>query len=179
MFSHCTFKVTALIQDSIHTCGDLFPELTQNAAAAIAIVGNLDSIKVARFYLNYSIEEFTIQLFARLCWGILILYDDDTDVQSLPSTAWFKGLKHNEGGYDAIYIDKNQGLIWFIQVTNKATSTFKIEYFYEYLSSGITIQLLSNFTLSEVSGNGLLSCYGWNQGDERAMVRVVGWHRCC
>ena len=47
---------------------------------------------------------------------------------------WMKLLKWNQGGYDAVYVEKNKNLVRFVQITRGKMHLFKIEYFYNLFS---------------------------------------------
>ena len=102
-----------------------------------------------------------------------------------------KPFKWNQGGYDAIFVDKTCGRVRFVQVTRGDSHSFKIEYFYSFLAklrdsaSSFEIRALeivflvlkgkiANFKISEVSGQGLLSEFGWMKGKEKEYVKVIG-----
>ncbi|KAF8418664.1 hypothetical protein EV426DRAFT_568050 [Tirmania nivea] len=55
----------------------------------------------------------------------------DPQKPSLPSTPsiWLMPEKWNQGGYDAIFIDRRQSLLRFIQVTIRHNHDFKCEYY--------------------------------------------------
>jgi hypothetical protein len=116
-----------------------------------------------------------------------------TDIPTLPEDrgVWLKPIKWNQGGYDAIFIDKTRGKVRFVQVTRGESHSFKIEYFYKFLfmlqrsSSKLEIETLeivflvlkekiANFKISKVSGQGLLEPFGWEKGKEVDNVQVVG-----
>jgi DNA polymerase III delta prime subunit len=104
---------------------------------------------------------------------------------------WLKPIKWNQGGFDAIFIDKPGGLVRFVQVTRGDSHSFKIGYFYKFLrmlrdspwSFEIgTLEIvflvlkgkIANFKISEVSGQGLLADFGWKKGKEKDNIQVVG-----
>ena len=114
-------------------------------------------------------------------------------VPTLPDDygVWLKPSKWNQGGYDAIFIDKPGGLVRFVQVTRGDSHSFKIEYFYKFLQmlrdspSSFEISTLeivflvlkgkiANFKISNVSGQGRLAEFGWERGKEKDKVQVVG-----
>ena len=119
-----------------------------------------------------------------------------TDIPTFPKDfVWLKPAKWNQGGYDAIYLDKGSGLVRFVQVTRGDSHSLKIEYFHQFLMmlrdspSSFEIRSLEivflvlkgkvdSFKVSAVSGEGLLADFGWNKGDEAEKVDVVaiaGW----
>jgi DNA polymerase III delta prime subunit len=118
---------------------------------------------------------------------------DITSFPSLPKTTglWYKPKKWNQGGYDAIYIDKNKGIVKFVQVTGGDKHSFKIQYFYQFLlalsQSEQSFQIksldilflveqkkLGTFKLAKPSGQGLLEPFGWMKGKEKSKVKIVG-----
>ena len=117
---------------------------------------------------------------------------DMTSFPSLPKNdgVWFKPNKWNQGGFDAIYMNKSIGLVRFVQITGGDTHSFKIEYFYSFLfalsqspqSFEITcleiffvvdLKKSETFTLAEPSGVGLLQTFGWEYGKERNKVNII------
>ncbi|KAK5670292.1 hypothetical protein QVD99_002991 [Batrachochytrium dendrobatidis] len=59
------------------------------------------------------------------------------DINAFPALpenngVWFKPNKWNQGGFDAIFLDKGKGLVRFVQVTDGNTHSFKIEYFHSF-----------------------------------------------
>ena len=151
---------------------------------------------------------FEMWFFALLRFGGVTLCDDlgnkqeewapsiaitFTDIPTLPDDhgVWLKPFKWNQGGYDAIFVDKTCGRVRFVQVTRGDSHSFKIEYFYSFLAklrdsaSSFEIRALeivflvlkgkiANFKISEVSGQGLLSEFGWMKGKEKEYVKVIG-----
>jgi DNA polymerase III delta prime subunit len=118
------------------------------------------------------------------------------DVNSFPplpenTGMWFKPKKWNQGGFDAIFIDKSKGLVIFVQVTGGDTHTFKIQYFHHFLlalgQSSQTFEITSldiiylveqkkhaTFKLATPTGQGLLEPFGWKKGKEKNKVKIVG-----
>ena len=103
---------------------------------------------------------------------------DPLNVESIPGEpVWLKPSKWNQGGYDAVYVDKDLGLVKIVQVTRSGTHKFKIEYFEKLLEIltckmlikiveicfVVTADVSENFKISTVSGGqGLLKQYpGW------------------
>jgi hypothetical protein len=116
-----------------------------------------------------------------------------TDFPTLPDDhgVWLKPIKWNHGGFDAIFIDKPGRLVRFVQVTRGDSHSFKIGYFnkflrmlldspsrFEIIALEIVFLVLKekivNFKISEVSGQGLLTAFGWKKGEETNNVQVVG-----
>jgi len=117
-------------------------------------------------------------------------------IPTLPEDGiWLKPQKWNAGGYDAIFINKKEKLVRFVQVANGDSQVFKIEYFSQFLQQllhhepSFDIQTLeivflvpetkiSSFQLTPVTGQGSLSAYpGWEQGDERDSVKILSMER--
>ncbi|KAI8895858.1 hypothetical protein BC833DRAFT_599773, partial [Globomyces pollinis-pini] len=108
---------------------------------------------------------------------------------------WFKPSKWNQGGFDAIFLEKGKGLVKFVQVTGGYTHSFKIEYFHSFLlalsqspqSFEITcLEIIfvvdqkkrSTFKLAQPSVPGRLKDFGWKFGEELDNVKIVfikGW----
>ncbi|KAJ3388803.1 hypothetical protein HDU84_009402 [Entophlyctis sp. JEL0112] len=106
--------------------------------------------------------------------------------------AWFRPRKWNKGSYDAIYFDKAQKQVLFVQITHGHMHSFRIEYFYDLLRalsvsrSAFEIakldiaflvdkEKLHDFFISDVSGEGLLSDFpGWRNGYEKENVKLFG-----
>ena len=115
---------------------------------------------------------------------------DPLNVESIPGEpVWLKPSKWNQGGYDAVYVDKDQGLVIIVQVTRSGTHKFKIEYFEKLLKIltcrmhiktveicfVVTADVSENFKISTVSGRGLLKQYpGWESIEiEEDNVKVL------
>jgi hypothetical protein len=117
------------------------------------------------------------------------------------SPIWLKPLKWNQGGYDAVYVDKEKNLVRFIQITRSDTHSFKIEYFKGFLEnlkqiaseikdrSLIEVKNLEiyflvpkakfrgfNFKYSTTTGQGGLATFGkgWEKDNEYKQVKVRG-----
>ena len=122
------------------------------------------------------------------------------DINSFPTIpenngVWFKPSKWNQGGFDAIFLEKGKGLVRFVQVTGGDTHSFKIEYFYSFLlalcqspqSFEITcLEIVfvvgqkkrSTFNVAKPSVPGMLKDFGWKFGEELDKVKIVfikGW----
>ena len=112
------------------------------------------------------------------------------------SKIWFKPVKWNQGGYDAVHVDYDECLVSFIQVTKSAKHSLKLEYFSELLSnltlkkpvtSKARVEIIflvpkeqvSKFKISPVTGSGLLGSYEtknsepWIKGKEKSLVDVL------
>ncbi|KAI9907658.1 hypothetical protein PsorP6_003178 [Peronosclerospora sorghi] len=110
--------------------------------------------------------------FARIRNGGVRLYDGDEeirwpvgmiqvvnprDLSELLPTGWLKPHKYNQGGYDAIFVEKATGLVRFVQVTKAHSHTFHIGYFNQFLcalrdsgSSFVVKTLESSLLLKEM-----------------------------
>ncbi|KAJ3337771.1 hypothetical protein HDU83_008501 [Entophlyctis luteolus] len=166
-----------------------------------------------RNYRNPSIDGWLLEMwfFASLLKGGVKIYHrndnhtevwpESTDIQMIDSSripfipnfpVWFRPIKWNQGGYDAVCFDKPQNRILFVQVTRGDTHSFKIEYFYNLLKAVsesqssfeikqldiaflVDKEKLQHFRISSVSGEGLLACFpGWTQGTEKEKVKILG-----
>ncbi len=105
---------------------------------------------------------------------------------------WLKPYHWNQGGYDAIFIDKSQSLVRFVQLTCGDTHSFKIEFFASFLESlrdskqsfeiktleivfVIELKKLNDFKISTITGQGLLTAFkGWKKGKEKDKVEILG-----
>jgi len=155
---------------------------------------------------------FEMWFFASLSCGLFDSSDEELqtwsqlsvstlDVKSFPTLplnkgVWYKPSKWNQGGYDAIFLEKGSGLVRFVQVTAGNTHSFKIRYFRCFLDSlGESTQSFevtkleiyfvvdqknrSTFRLSQPTELGMLEEYGWNWGEEMNNVKIVyikGWN---
>ena len=130
----------------------------------------------------------------KLFRGTIFLFDP-LSMQSIPEgpegpgPVWLKPSKWNQGGYDAVYVDKDNGIVIIVQVTRSGTHKFTIEYFAQLLEilSGlmdikaveicfvVSPDVLENFKISTVSGQGLLRKYpGWQSiENEEDNVKVL------
>jgi hypothetical protein len=157
---------------------------------------------------------FEMWFFASLCNGGVEVLDEHggtidkwlesnvtiLDVNSFPALpddngAWFKPGKWNQGGYDAIYMNKGKGLVKLVQVASGDTHSFKIECFHKFLDSlaessqsfkVMTLEIvflvdqskILAFKLAKTTGQGLLKPFGWEKGKEHDRVTIagiVGW----
>jgi hypothetical protein len=105
---------------------------------------------------------------------------------------WLKPLHWDQGGYDAVLVDKNNALVRFVQVTNGDTHSFKIEFFSAFLGllrdSNQSFEIktleivfvvelgkLEDFRISDPTGQGLLAAFtGWEKGKEKEMSTLLG-----
>ncbi|KAJ3089623.1 hypothetical protein HK102_005906 [Quaeritorhiza haematococci] len=96
-----------------------------------------------------------------------------------PTSVWIPG------GYDAVFLEKEAGLVRFVQISHDATHAFRIEHFRRLLDrlaqlmkiSRLEICLLSprssdQVQISVVTGEGLLAEFdGWEKGKERNAIK--------
>eukprot|EP00960_Hanusia_phi_P064871 765945-Hanusia_phi.AAC.1 len=95
----------------------------------------------------------------------------------------------NQGGYDAVLIDKGMHRVRFVQLTKNSRHDLKLEYMLKCLKAlginggdgwGIEIvfvvdkDMLAKFRVGSVDQPGALSEYGWAKGNEKKQVDVVG-----
>ncbi|KAJ8327856.1 hypothetical protein O5D80_003253 [Batrachochytrium dendrobatidis] len=203
---------------------DVFPRKTsivsQFAGVMLAIKKGPDLIRklanATRHDGNPSMDGWMLEMwfFASLHYdGVKLFDENDNEVQTWPASnfktldinafpalpenngVWFKPNKWNQGGFDAIFLDKGKGLVRFVQVTDGNTHSFKIEYFHSFLlmlcqspqSFEITcLEIIfvadqkerSTFKVAEPSVPGMLTDFGWRLGEELDKVKVVfikGW----
>jgi len=105
------------------------------------------------------------------------------------ATMWLKPLKWNQGGYDAVYVDRKNQLIRFVQITRGNEHSFKIQYFFDLLEKFSkkfetkTLEiyflvpkkqlLIFNIPNSKVEGQGLLKPF-WGENKEINQVKIRG-----
>jgi hypothetical protein len=203
---------------------DMFPRKTsiisRFAGVRLAIKAGPDLIRrladATQHDGNPSMDGWMLEMwfFACLRHGGVKLFDyNDEEFQSWPESnvktldvtcfpaspenhgVWFKPSKWNQGGFDAIFLDKGKGLVKLVQVTGGGTHSFKIEYFYSFLlalgqspqSFEITcLEIIfivdqkkrSTFNLAKPSVPGMLKDFGWKSGEELDKVKIVfikGW----
>lgn len=90
-----------------------------------------------------------------------------------------------------MYLDAPNGLVRFVQITFARSNSFDIGYFYEFLHSlqkstasfsitkldiffVIESKFLLQFQFTWVTGQGLLTPFGWDYNDEIKLARRVG-----
>ncbi|EGF78076.1 hypothetical protein BATDEDRAFT_26764 [Batrachochytrium dendrobatidis JAM81] len=191
---------------------DVFPRKT--SIAGPDLIRKL--VKATRHDGNPSMDGWMLEMwfFASLYYDRVKLFDEnDNEVQTWPASnvktldinafpalpenngVWFKPNKWDQGGFDAIFLDKGKGLVRFVQVTDGNTRSFKIKYFHSFLlmlcqlpqSFEITcLEIIfvadqkkrSTFKVAEPSAPGMLTDFGWRLGEELDKVKVVfikGW----
>jgi hypothetical protein len=190
--------------------------ISQFAALLLAIKSGPDLIRslkdVTKYDSNPSMDGWMLEMwfFASIRKGGLVLSTGGGGTHSWPESniitnhfpdfsnlpavggVWLKPNKWNQGGYDAIYINKQLGLVRFAQVTGSDTHSFKIQYFHLFLKALsqsdqsfdiATLEIffvvheskVSTFRIIETSGEGLLSDFkGWEKGHEQDMIQIVG-----
>jgi hypothetical protein len=210
---------------SSNSDNDMFPRKTsivsRYAGVRLAMKAGPDLIRrlaeATRHDGNPSMDGWMLEMwfFASLrCGGVNLFDINDEECQTWPESevktlninsfpalpenngAWFKPSKWNQGGFDAIFLEKGKGLVRFVQVTGGDRHSFKIEYFRSFLlalgqspqSFEITcLEIIfvvdqerrSTFTVAPPSVPGLLEEFGWKFGEELDKVKVVfvrGWH---
>jgi hypothetical protein len=165
---------------------------------------------------NPSMDGWMLEMwfFASLRHGGVTLFDiNDKEFQNWPESSvnildmksfpalpenngvWFKPSIWNQGGFDAVFLNKGTGLVKFVQVTGADTHSFKIQYFYSFLkalaqspeSFEITcLEIIfvvdhkkrSSFNVASPSIPGMLRDFGWNPNEELDKAKVVfikGW----
>jgi hypothetical protein len=103
---------------------------------------------------------------------------------------WFRPKDFNQGGYDAVFIDKEAHLIRFYQMANGPQHDLKLEYFlilvraigriFEVKTVEIVFVVskkhLQEFEISTVEGEGLLASAGlgdWSKCHEREKCKIM------
>ncbi|KAJ3196378.1 hypothetical protein HDU82_001806 [Entophlyctis luteolus] len=115
---------------------------------------------------------------------------DLAEISLIPdSCTWWKPIKWNQGGYDAIVTNKRFGKITFIQIASGDVHSFKIQFFYMFLlafaESRCSYRILEleiiflvekskmkTFRIGQVSGQGLLHAFGWAKDKETSNVKI-------
>ncbi|KAJ3246004.1 hypothetical protein HDU77_009129 [Chytriomyces hyalinus] len=118
---------------------------------------------------------------------------DLAKIASIPEEGtWWKPLKWNQGGYDAIFTERQAQRFTFVQVTAGATHSLKLQFFamflwalaesahrYEILDLRIIFLVprskVERFAITNVTSEGCLDTFeGWNKGRERERVEIWG-----
>jgi hypothetical protein len=103
-------------------------------------------------------------------------FDPSKPPQIPTSSTWLRPLKWNQGGYDAIYVDRGRSLVRFYQITRAESHSLKLRYFQElmvefakqnYMISTVEIYFvvpmdkISKFRIpyTQVESSGVLSEY--------------------
>ena len=216
--------VNRLFSSSLAENDDMFPRkksiISRFAGVLLAIKAGPDLIRnlarATRHDGNPSMDGWMLEMwfFASLRHGGVKLFDKSNeefqtwpesnvktlDINSFPALpenkgVWFKPSKWNQGGFDAIFMDKGKGLVKFVQVTRGDTHSFKIGRFREFLdalhvSKSLKVKVLeivfvveqsklANFKIQNPTGPGSLAEFGWVEGEERKRVTIVGIHGWC
>ena len=189
--------------------------ISEYLASALAAVGGVDYIQDIIFSIgqnNPALQGWLLEIYffaaiksngfqylngpsqdVKLFKGTILSYDPLSSKKSIPEQpVWLKPLKWNQGGYDAVYVDKHNGLVIIVQVTRSGTHKFKINYFanlLDILSGKMVIQtaeicfvvppdVKDKFRISTVSGRGKLKRFpGWEKIEkEEDNVKVLVAH---
>ncbi|CAM6100261.1 unnamed protein product [Calypogeia fissa] len=149
------------------------------------------------FFASLPREDFTFAVDGEgTTWPKSIFIDfDPRNIRKVPDDAvWWKPIRWNEGGYDAVYVERNRNLVRFVQVTTAERHSLKLQYFkafMEELKVHMETKTLEIYFLfqdkegatqirepKEVSGAGSLKEFsGWEQGREWRNVRK-GLFKC-
>jgi len=123
------------------------PRLLEKFAGACAVNPSMDGwILEAWFFAELSHKGLTWSVcgeseLQRHQWekSVIVYFDPSRYplVSPLKDPAWMAPVKWNQGGYDAVYIDKAKQLVRFVQVTRAKRHTFKEKYFVDLLHSFI------------------------------------------
>lgn len=112
---------------------------------------------------------------------------------SIDGGVWLKPVKWNQGGYDAVFIDKKAHQVCFVQITKSVTHKFSLRFFANFLGSLQNSQeqfevkklevifvvdegKFSNFKL-DVENPGMLKAFeNWQFGKEVENAEVLIMH---
>ncbi|CAM6089918.1 unnamed protein product [Calypogeia fissa] len=149
------------------------------------------------FFASLPLEDFTFTVNdEETTWPKSTFIDfDPRSIPEVPNDAvWWKPIRWNEGGYDAVCVERNSNLVRFVQVTTSERHSLKLECFrafMENLKCRMETKTLEIYFLfqdkgrpsqirepKEVSGKGLLEIFsGWDGGNEWSNVRK-GLFKC-
>ena len=107
---------------------------------------------------------------------------------------WLRPYRWNQGGYDAVFVDKTLRTVRFVQVTRGKKHSFKIQHFRKLLDQFgvreghveifflVPVGNIEEFAISEVTGHGCLAAFSpdssferkWKKSEEINFVQVVG-----
>jgi len=121
----------------------------------------------------------------------VVTFDPENVPNDLPNDGiWLKPLKWNQGGYDAVYVNKDQKVVRFVQVTRGLTHSLKLHYFYSLLFNFaryfetrkleiyllIPEQRVDAFKIGAVTGKGLLHEFGegWGAREVINQIQIAG-----
>ena len=124
-------------------------------------------------------------------WNKCNVYDlDPNHIIALSSDpVWYRPIKHDQGGYDAVYVDKKNKLTRFVQVTKASKHSFKIRYFRDLMDQFrnhfettildicflTPMDIMNTFKITPVEGEGLLHAFhDWEKGKETQSARILG-----
>lgn len=133
----------------------------------------------------------------KILWRKSLVLDFDPERfqdLTLSQPVWLKPLKWNQGGYDAVYVDKEKQMVRFVQITRGEEHSFKIQYFHALLSQMsrvkaggfeildlqicflVSLDRLHEFKIpnGKISGRGLLKQFKWEKGKELDHVEICG-----
>jgi len=191
------------------------------AAEKLAMKAGPDAIEVLanslRQDMNPSMEGWIFEMlfFARLRHGAVHFKDKASKKLSWPKAEeihvlekqtldelqgdqiWLKPQRWNQGGYDAVFVDKSVPTVRFVQLTSGKRHGFKIRFFRKLLNqlglkSGhveifflVPSTNLKEFVISEVTGKGMLDEFSadkgnkkkWQKSGESELVRIMGMER--
>jgi hypothetical protein len=120
----------------------------------------------------------------------VMTFDPENVPKHLPDDGiWLKPCKWNQGGYDAVYVNKSSKVIRFVQVTRGKTHSFKIQYFNsllwkfaDYFETAtleiyflVPEQQMKTFKTCSVVGHGLLAAFqDWQICEEVDQIKIAG-----
>ena len=111
---------------------------------------------------------------------------------------WLRPYRWNQGGYDAVFVDKTLRTVRFVQVTRGKKHSFKIQHFRKLLDQFgvreghveifflVPVGNIEEFAISEVTGHGCLAAFSpdsslttkWKKKSEEIdFVQIVGMER--
>ena len=105
-----------------------------------------------------------------------------------PDVFWLKPIDWNQGGYDAVFINRLTARVVFVQVTAAIKHDLKLCYFKDFLMAlrrcfvisqvdiffVIPNRNLKTFKISKILDTGDLTEYGWPKGKEKLKVQIHG-----
>ena len=192
--------------------------LSRFASERVAMKAGPDAIEVLANSLQHDMNPsmegwiFEMLFFSRLRLGGVYFVDKDQqqhvwqssgDIITLKGQSlgeltgdkfWLKPQRWNQGGYDAVFVDKIESTIRFVQVTKGKKHAFKIRHFRKLLDQfkveTVCVEIfflipttnVNEFTISEVTGEGQLATFKadatgsimWTKSKETTLVQIVG-----
>ncbi|KAK1933632.1 hypothetical protein P3T76_011846 [Phytophthora citrophthora] len=123
-----------------------------------------------------------------------IAVSDGVPTLSEDHAVWIKPEKWIQDGYDAIMVCKRTGHVRMVQVTSAQTCTFRIDLFSLWLEQFagskeafkvqkleivflVGRERLTDFKITEVYGEGMLTQFGWLNGKERKKITCAAMKR--